>query len=96
LYLLSSGIEVDAIAHMKAEAEFRPPPHKRMIDDSQTSCRGNIFGNAPRRKISMSTPHQTHKIFLETQEKGDLQTAKISQREPATPSRAKAIIFRRP
>jgi hypothetical protein len=45
--LLSSGIESDAIAHIKAEAEFRPPPHKSITDDSHISRSGNILGNAP-------------------------------------------------
>jgi hypothetical protein len=47
LYLASGRIDSDAIAHIKYAAEFRPPPHKRKIDDSNTKGRGNICGNAP-------------------------------------------------
>jgi len=45
-------MDSDAMAHMNAEAEFRPPPSNRMTDESQTSCRGNVLGNAPRPIIS--------------------------------------------
>jgi hypothetical protein len=47
LYLTSGRIDSDAIAHIKYAAEFRPPPHRSKIDDSNTKGRGNICGNAP-------------------------------------------------
>jgi hypothetical protein len=47
-YLLSEGMDSEAIAHMKADAEFKPPPQRRIADEIKTSRRGNILGNAPR------------------------------------------------
>jgi hypothetical protein len=34
----------DAIAHINAEAAFKPPPHSRKIEDSQTNWRENTLG----------------------------------------------------
>ena len=45
--LLLDGIDSDAIAHMNADAEFKPPPHKRKIDENQTNCSWKVLGNAP-------------------------------------------------
>lgn len=46
-YLRSLGILSAAIAHMKAEAEFKPPPHMSKIEDSHTIFKEKIWGNAP-------------------------------------------------
>jgi hypothetical protein len=47
-YLLSEGMDSEAIAHINADAEFKPPPQRRIADEIKTSRRGNILGNAPR------------------------------------------------
>jgi hypothetical protein len=46
--LLSGGIDSEAIAHMNADAEFKPPPQRRIADEINTSRRGKILGKAPR------------------------------------------------
>jgi hypothetical protein len=47
-YLLSDGIDSEAIAHMNADAEFKPPPQRRIADEIKTRRRGKILGKAPR------------------------------------------------
>lgn len=46
-YLCSEGIDSEAIAHIYADAEFKPPPNRSRIEDSQISRMGNTLGNAP-------------------------------------------------
>jgi hypothetical protein len=43
-HLLLDGMSSDAIAHINAEAAFKPPPHSRKIEDSQTNWRENTLG----------------------------------------------------
>jgi hypothetical protein len=43
-HLLLDGMNSDAIAHINAEAAFKPPPHSRKIEDSQTNWRENTLG----------------------------------------------------
>jgi hypothetical protein len=47
-YLQSEGMDSEAIAHIKADAEFKPPPQRRIADEINTSRRGNILGKAPK------------------------------------------------
>jgi hypothetical protein len=54
-YLFSDGIDSEAIAHIYADAEFKPPPKRRRIEDSQTSRTGNTFGNAPGYSINIGS-----------------------------------------
>jgi hypothetical protein len=46
--LLAECIQSDAIAHIYDDAAFNPPPKRSTIEDSQTSCTGKTFGNAPK------------------------------------------------
>ena len=57
-YLLSEGIDSEAIAHMKADAAFSPPPHRRKTEEIQTDCRRNSLGKAPRKGLSDRTNRQ--------------------------------------
>jgi hypothetical protein len=46
--LLLEGMDSEAIAHMNADAEFKPPPQRRIADEIKTRRRGKILGKAPR------------------------------------------------
>lgn len=75
--LFSEGTVFDTMAHMKADAEFSPPPKRRIADDAHTSWRGNICGNAPRPVSKIYTRsreehrHTNNKDFSQGQSDSD-------------------------
>jgi len=70
---------------MYADAEFKPPPQRRRIEDSQTSRTGNTFGNAPMNLINIG--------FFVITVRNNIQTTNTSHNDAATPTRAVANIF---
>lgn len=50
----------DAIAHINAALEYKPPPHRRNNDDNHTQRRSKIFGYAPYQTLILATCQRYH------------------------------------